>query len=61
MGYIKEKYPDMLNLYKEIYIKSRRLFWDMLDEQICSYVQENEMGYVRDDDGIKKHLTLRLF
>ena len=53
LDYIKEKHPDLIPLYDEIYQHGSRLYWESLDRSICSYAEENGLKYVRDDDSMK--------
>ena len=53
LDYIREKYPDLLPLYKEIYIHGSRLYWEALDMRLKEYAKESALKYVRDDDSIK--------
>lgn len=54
MDYIKEKHPDLLPLYEEIYVHKSRIYWEALDESIRSYASNNGFEYIRDDDSMKK-------
>ena len=54
MDYIKEKHPDLLPLYEEIYVHKSRIYWEALDEAIRSYASNNGFEYIRDDDSMKK-------
>ena len=54
MDYIREKRPDLLPIYREIYDHGSRLYWETLDGIIRSYAEENGIEYVRDDDSMKK-------
>ena len=53
LDYIRGKYPDLLPLYKEIYIHGSRLYWETLDMRLKEYAKESGLKYVRDDDSIK--------
>lgn len=53
MDYIKEKHPELIPLYDEIYQHGSRLYWEMLDSHVCTYAKENGLEYVRDDDSMK--------
>ena len=33
MGYIQEKHPELLSLYREIYQKGNRSDWELLDAE----------------------------
>jgi radical SAM mobile pair protein B len=54
MDYIREKHPDLLPLYREIYDHGSRLYWETLDAALRAYASENGLEYVRDDDSMKK-------
>ena len=54
MDYIREKHPDLLSLYQEIYNYGSRLYWETLDAALRAYAKENGFEYVRDDDSMKK-------
>ena len=54
MDYIREKHPDLLPLYQEIYDHGSRLYWETLDAALRAYASENGLEYVRDDDSMKK-------
>lgn len=54
INYIREKYPELLPLYREIYRFGSRLYWEALDGNIRAYAEENNFEYVRDDDSMEK-------
>lgn len=54
MGYIREKHPELLPLYNDIYNYGNRAYWKMLDGEVRSYAKSNGFDYVRDDDTINK-------
>ena len=54
MGYIEEKHAALLPLYKEIYTKNSRLYWETLDAQLRAYTAANGLEYLRDDDSMQK-------
>ena len=53
MEYIKERHPDLISLYDEIYRNGSRFYWETLDRSIRSYAEENRLEYVRADDSMK--------
>lgn len=53
MDYIREKHPDLLPLYQEIYEQGSRLYWERLDAQMHAYAAKCGLDYRRDDDSIK--------
>ena len=50
LDYIDEKYPQLLDLYDEIYNKKSRRYWQELDVEIRAYTARQGMLYLRDDD-----------
>ena len=40
MTYIREKYPDLIPLYEEIYNKKRLEYWQALEQDISNYAKE---------------------
>lgn len=53
MDYIREKHPQLIPLYEEIYSRGSRLYWEALDARMCDYAQPNGLDYRRDDDSMK--------
>ena len=53
MDYIREKYPDLLPLYQEIYNMNERRYWEALDARLRDYAKQIGLVYVRDDDTMK--------
>lgn len=54
LEYIREKHPQLIPLYEEIYLHGSRLYWEALDSTLRSYAAENGLDYVRDDDSMAK-------
>ena len=54
MDYIRDKHPEVLTLYEEIYNHRSRLYWEALDQSIRDYTSKKGLEYVRDDDSMKK-------
>ena len=54
MDYIRNKYPELLLLYEEIYLHRNRRYWETLDRDIRNYAAANGLEYLRDDDSMKK-------
>lgn len=54
LDYIREKHPQLMPLYDEIYNHGSRLYWEALDARVSSYAAENGLDYVRDDDSMKR-------
>lgn len=53
MDYIREKHPNLLPLYQEIYNKNDRRYWKVLDARLRDYAKQSGLVYVRDDDTMK--------
>lgn len=53
MGYIREKHPELVPLYNEIYTYGSRDYWKMLDAELRDYAKRNGLEYLRDDDSMK--------
>ena len=53
MDYIREKCPNLLPLYHEIYDQGIRLYWETLDTQLREYAARAGLDYRRDDDSMK--------
>lgn len=56
MDYIREKYPQLLSLYHEIYDHKDRSYWTALDKKIKSFADETGLDYVTNDDSMKRKL-----
>ncbi len=54
MNYIREKHPNLVPLYEEIYIQGNRQYWETLDGFIKDYASRNGLEYVRNEDSRKK-------
>ena len=54
MDYIREKRPQLLPLYQEIYQKGNRAYWELLDMELKSYAAEIGLDYVTNDDSMKR-------
>ena len=54
MDYIREKRPELVPLYEEIYVKGKRDYWERLNVELKAYAEELGLPYVRDDDSIKR-------
>lgn len=54
MEYISSKHPELVPLYREIYTKGKRDYWENLDRQIREYAVKNGFDYVINDDSIKR-------
>ncbi len=54
MNYIKEKYPKLESLYKEIYYKRNLDYWIQLDRDLKEYSNKIGFDYVINDDSITR-------
>jgi len=54
LSYIEEKYPDLLPLYNQIYLKNDRNYWTELDCDMASFCKEKGLMYVRADDTMRR-------
>lgn len=43
LKYISEKYPQLMNLYKQIYVDGNKDYWDGLAAEIEEYCAEHSM------------------
>lgn len=54
LDYIRERYPQFLPLYQEIYHKGNRSYWELLDRELKSYAARIGLDYVTNDDSMKR-------
>lgn len=54
MAYIKQKYPNLLPLYTEIYVKGDDSYWENLDNQLQEFAKEIGLEYKTNDDSFIK-------
>ena len=54
--YIRQKHPDLLSLYKNIYSDGDHSYWRRLDMEIRSHAAEIGLRYVTNDDSIRNSL-----
>lgn len=50
LEWIKEKHPELVGLYHNIYSKKDRTYWSSLDEKMREFTAQHGMPYLRDDD-----------
>lgn len=50
MGYIRERCPDLLPLYEDIFLHGSRGYWEELDRRVAAYASGSGLRYVRNDD-----------
>ena len=54
MDYIRQRHPELLPLYEQIYSKGRRDYWEQLDDDVRAYAAANGLEYMRNDDSIHR-------
>ena len=54
LDYIRERHPELMPLYDDIYNQGSRLYWETLDALVREYAAKNGLEYVRDDDSMKR-------
>lgn len=54
MDYIREKRPELIPLYEQIYLKGDRTYWEILNQKLKEYSEKNGLQYLRDDDSMKR-------
>lgn len=57
LNYIKEKHPELVPLYDDIYHKGKRDYWEKLNKKMEEYCKEEGLPYVRDDDSISRPIN----
>ena len=50
MDYIRERHPELLPLYEDIFLHGSRGYWEELDVRLRDYAERTGMRYVRNDD-----------
>jgi DNA repair photolyase len=46
MKYIKEKYPQHMDLYKNIYVKKDNSYWDIMSLEIEQFCKKHKIKYI---------------
>lgn len=54
LDYIREKYPQLMPLYREIYDCKDRSYWIALDKEMQTYAAETGLDYVTNDDSMTR-------
>ncbi len=54
MQYIREKHPDLLPLYEEIYNHGDRSYWESLDRELSEYAASAGLDYITNSDSISR-------
>lgn len=50
LDYVKEKHPELVLLYQDIYQKNDRSYWMDLDKEMSKFTADEGLMYVRNDD-----------
>lgn len=54
LDYIRQKHPELLSLYEEIYSNGSRQYWEALDAEVRAYAEHSGLEYVRNDDSMRR-------
>lgn len=54
LNYIREKYPQLVPLYEEIYLHGDKTYWKNLDAELNLYAKKIGLDYVTNTDDIHK-------
>ena len=54
LDYIREKHPELLPVYQEIYQKGNPEYWELLDIELKAYAAETGLDYVVNDDSMMR-------
>ncbi|MBQ3347484.1 MAG: radical SAM mobile pair protein B [Synergistaceae bacterium] len=54
MNWIRERHPELSELYHEIYNAKNLSYWYELDEMMRDYCERNGLPYVRNDDSMER-------
>ena len=54
LEYIREKHPELLPIYQEIYQKGNPEYWELLDIELKAYAAETGLDYVVNDDSMMR-------
>lgn len=57
MDYIKQKHPQLLPLYRKIYVYNDRSYWITLDKELKAYASETGLDYVTNDDSMTRNFS----
>lgn len=57
INYIKEKHPELNDLYNKIYTKKDMSYWERLDKKVQEYANKNGFMYVIDEEPFLKNPT----
>ena len=57
VNYIKEKHPELNDLYNKIYTKKDMSYWERLDKKVQEYANKNGFMYVIDEEPFLKNPT----
>ena len=55
LDYIREKFPNLLPLYNEIYREKNLQYWLQLHNVMCDYAAKNNLEYVRNRDDLQRN------
>lgn len=52
--YIRDRYPHLQPLYREIYDSGNRGYWELLNKRLQAYADEIGLDYVTNDDSMRR-------
>ena len=58
MAYIREKHPELVPLYEDIYNRRRTDYWQALEREMADYAAANGMPYLREGASGRGQLLL---
>ena len=54
LDYIRETRPQLLPLYREIYSRGKRSYWENLDKELKDFTARLGLDYVTNNDRIQR-------
>lgn len=57
LAYVRQKYPALISLYNEIYIKGNINYWEQLDMQLAKLSKLRHLRYLHNNDNFVQQFT----
>lgn len=54
LNYIRDKHPDLVSLYHDIYLQKDNSYWENLDKELKKYAASAGLEYIVDNDMISR-------
>lgn len=54
LDYIRERHPQLLPLYRDIYTRGSRAYWEALDARLRDFTARQGLDYVTNDDSLRR-------